>query len=416
MKKNLKIVPWLVILFFISACNLGMQSPPDAASTLNPLYTAAAQTLEAMVTQSVALPGNDFATSTSIPGAEATATSTLSFASSTPYLSPVPVQRCDAAAFIKDVTIPDGTFVQPRESFTKTWRLQNIGICNWTNAYSLVFISGDGLSGPTVMGLSRTVTPGDSIDISANLVAPSQSGHYKGYWKLRNASGAVFGIGAGSDVAFWVDVNVSGPEFLAYDFVASACDATWRSNDGVLPCPGAEGDDSGYVLKLSAPRMENGVTENGSGLLTVPRHTANGFIKGKYPAFRVQQGDHFLAKVNCQYGANTCNVIFRFEYQIGDGELKLLKEWYEVYEGGYYTVDLDLNFLAGQKVKFFLTVSANNSKGKDQALWLAPRILRQGIPSPTPTFTTTPTSTATSTPTQTATATSTSTPTETPVP
>ena len=414
MKKNLTLLPWLIVLFSISACNLGVQSPPDAASTLNPLYTAAAQTLEAAATQSAVLPDSGFATSTSLPGVGATATSTLSFASSTPYLSPVPVKRCDAAAFIKDVTIPDGTFVQPNESFTKTWRLQNIGTCSWTTAYSIVFISGDGLSGPTVVNLPRNVNPGDSIDLGVSLVAPSQNGHYKGYWKLRNAAGVVFGIGSGSDVAFWVDVNVSGPEFLAYDFVANACDATWRSNEGVLPCPGTDGDDSGYVLKLSSPRMENGVTENQPGLLTVPRHTANGFIKGNYPAFKVQQGDHFLAKVNCQYGANTCNVLFRLEYQIGDGQIKLIKEWYEIYEGGHYTVDLDLSFLAGQNVKFFLIVSANDSKGKDQALWLAPRILRQGTPSPTPTFTNTPTATATSTPTQTATSTSTSTPTETP--
>jgi len=414
MKKNFSIVPWLIILFSISACNLGVQSPPDAAATLNPLYTAAAQTLEAMATQTAIIPVSGGASSTPILGAVATATSPLSFASSTPYLSPVPVRRCDAAAFIKDVTIPDGTFVQPGEKFTKTWRLQNIGTCSWTSSYSLVFINGDSLSGPTAMSLPRNVNPGDDIDLSVSLVAPSQNSHYKGYWKLRNASGAVFGIGSGSDVAFWVDVNVSGPEFLAYDFVSSACDATWRSNDGVLPCPGTEGDDSGYVLKLSSPRMENGVKENQPGLLTSPRHTANGYIKGKYPAFKVRQGDHFLTKVNCQYGANTCNVLFRLEYQIGDGQIKLLQEWHEIYEGRHYTVDLDLSFLAGQNVKFYLTVSANDTKGKDQALWLAPRILRQGSLSPTPTFTITPTATATSTPTATATATSTSTPTETP--
>jgi hypothetical protein len=88
----------------------------------------------------------------------------------------------------------------------------------------------------------------------------------------------------------------------------------------------------------------------------------------------------------------------------------ILKEWHEVYEGKNYSVDLDLDSLAGKKVKFFLTVLANDSKGKDHALWLAPRILRLGTPPPTPTSTYTPTATATPT----ATSTSTSTPTETP--
>jgi hypothetical protein len=160
--------------------------------------------------------------------------------------------------------------------------------------------------------------------------------------------------------------------------------------------------------------MENGSKENQPGLLTAPKHTKNGYIQGKYPAFSVQQGDHFLADINCQYNANTCDVLFRFEYQIGNGKIKTWKEWHEVYEGKYYSVDLDLSSLAGNNVKFYLTVSANGTKGKDQALWLAPRIVRQGTPPPTLTATASPTATATETATATSTATSTSTATETP--
>jgi hypothetical protein len=153
--------------------------------------------------------------------------------------------------------------------------------------------------------------------------------------------------------------------------------------------------------------MEDGTTQSQPGLLTTPKHTAKGYIQGRYPALRVKKGDHFMAKVNCQYKANTCDVLFRLEYKIGDGQIKTLKEWHEAYEGDYYSVDLDLSSLAGKDVRFFLTVLAYNSKGKDQALWLAPRIVRQGTPSATPTATYTPTATVTST------ATSTETPTET---
>ena len=270
------------------------------------------------------------------------------------------------------------------------------------------------MSAPAYVNLSGNVKPGDTVDVSVNLVAPKQKGHYHGNWKLRNASGVLFGIGAQADTAFWVDINVAGSEFVAYDFVANACNADWKSNSGALPCPGAEGDDNGYVLRLSAPRMENGTTETQPGLLTVPRHTNNGYVQGKYPTFKIQQGDHFVTKVNCQHNANTCDVLFRFEYKVGDEPIKTLKEWHEIYEGKYYSVDLDLSFLAGKDVKFFLTVLANNSKGKDYALWLAPRILRQGTPSPTPTITST--STATATPTSTPTSTATETPTDTAAP
>lgn len=416
MKRSLKTIPWIVILaLLLSACNLGVSSPPDAAATLNPLYTAAAQTLEAMATQSNNTPEGVIATSTPFPGDSVTATPTLAFATSTPYLylSPAPVKRCDAAAFVKDVTVADGTFVSPGKTFTKTWRLQNVGTCSWTSSYKLVFISGDGMSAPSQVSLSGNVNPGETVDLSVNLTAPSKKGHYRNYWKLRNASGILFGVGSQADTSFWVDINVSGPEFAAYDFVASACAAEWMSNNGVLPCPGIEGDDDGYALQLSKPRMENGVKENQPGLLTVPRHTKNGFIQGKYPAFKVQQGDRFLTSVNCQYNANTCDVLFRLEYQIGNGAIKTLKEWHEVYEGKYYSVDLDLSSLAGNNVKFYLTISANGTKGKDYALWLAPRIVRQGTPPPTPTATASPTVTPTSTATSTETATPTETATET---
>ena len=183
-----------------------------------------------------------------------------------------------------------------------------------------------------------------------------------------------------------------------------------KSNRGILPCPGIEGDDDGYALQLSNPRMENGTKSDQPGLLTVPRHTKNGYIFGQYPPFNVQDGDHFVTSINCQYNANTCNVVLKFEYQVGDGKIKTLKEWHEVYEGKFLLVDLDLSSLAGKNVKFYFSVSANDTKGKDEALWLAPRILRQGTPSPTPTVTASPTVTATATATLTETPTATNTP------
>lgn len=410
MKKSTITISALVILaIFISACNLGMNATPDAAATLNPLYTAAAQTLQAMGTQQ-ASPTPGIVVPTSTPFPQATSTPMLSFPTFTPvYLSPVPVKRCDAAAFVKDVSIPDGSNLNPGKTFTKTWRLQNVGSCTWNSSYALIFVSGDGMSAPSVVGLPGTVYPGESVDVTVNLVSPSKKGHYRSYWKLRNSSGVLFGIGSQADTAFWVDINVLGQEYAAYDFVARACDAQWGSNLGMLPCPGIDGDDDGYALQLSNPRMENGNRDDRPGLLTVPRHTKNGYIYGQYPAFKVQEGDHFITSVNCQFGAGSCNVLFQLEYQVGDGKVKTLGQWNEAYEGKSYPVDIDLSSLAGKNVTFFLTVSANGSKGRDEALWLAPRILRQGTPPPTPTATASPTITATATATSTVTATATAT-------
>ena len=390
----------LVIVFLpalVLACNLGTQPTPDAAATLNPLYTSAAQTLESMQTQAATTPRSDSASATPLPTGSPTNTLVIVPPTSTSFQLPMVTKKCDAATFVKDVTVPDGAAVKPNSTFTKTWRIQNTGTCRWTTSYALVFISGDSMNAPAYISLPDSVDPGETIDLSISLKSPTKSGHYKGNWELRNASGVLFGIGAQANTPFWVDVYVTGPEFVAYDFVANACDADWKGNRGVLPCPGTEDDENGYVLILSTSRMEDGTKEQQPGLLTVPKNVPTGYIQGRYPAFKVQQGDRFVTKINCQYNSNNCDVLFRLEYRIVDEPIRLLLERHELYEGKYYEIDFDLSSLAGQKVKFFLTVSSNNNKGKDNALWVEPRIIRQGTPQPTATATATPTSTGTPT-------------------
>jgi hypothetical protein len=106
--------------------------------------------------------------------------------------------------FITDVTIPDGTVMTPGQTFTKTWRLRNAGTCTWTTSYATVFSSGNSMNGPTTQALAGTVNPGQTVDISVNLTAPSAVGDYTGNWKLRDASGILFG-------QFFVEIKVQNP-------------------------------------------------------------------------------------------------------------------------------------------------------------------------------------------------------------
>ena len=46
-----------------------------------------------------------------------------------PQLSPT--QCAPQAALLQDVSIPPGTVLEPGQSFTKTWRVQNTGSCSW---------------------------------------------------------------------------------------------------------------------------------------------------------------------------------------------------------------------------------------------------------------------------------------------
>lgn len=225
--------------------------------------------------------------------------------------------RCDAAQFISDVSVPDGMNLAPGAAISKTWRLKNIGTCNWTTAYAIVFYNGDKMGAPEVVHLPATVAPGSSVDVTVNMTAPTVAGHYRGYWRMRNSANVLFGMGAYGQYSFFIDINVSTSYTPSYDFVANVCAATWSSAAGALPCPGSDGDPKGYVLKVDAPKLEDGSTDVLPGLVVGPQNVTGGFISGIYPAFTVQAGDRFKTVLSCAHNVSTCYVTFRLEYQGG---------------------------------------------------------------------------------------------------
>jgi hypothetical protein len=216
------LIPILTLALATLACSQFTAATPQPAATLNALYTSAAQTLEGMSTQAaVATQASSTPTlSLAIPTASLIVVNTFT---PVPPVSPVPVSRCDAAAFVSDVTYPDGSNVPLGGNFTKIWRLKNVGTCTWTTSYALVFVSEARLNAPSAVAIQTNVGPGQTVDLAVNLTAPGQSGHYRGYWKLRNASNVLFGIGNQADGSFYVDINVTGYTVTGYDFLASYC-------------------------------------------------------------------------------------------------------------------------------------------------------------------------------------------------
>ncbi|HEY3474101.1 MAG TPA: NBR1-Ig-like domain-containing protein, partial [Anaerolineales bacterium] len=301
---------------------------------------------------------------------------------------------CDRAAFVAHASVPDGTIFSPGAAFTKTWRLKNIGSCPWTTSYKLVYYSGDPMGGPTAVNLPWNVGFDQTVDVSVNMVAPAMPGKYRGYWILANASGQLFGIGADASRAIWVEINVAGesPANTGYDFTANVCSAEWRSTVGILPCPGADGNANGFVMRLDAPSLEDGSTGT-AGLLTVPQNRYNGYIQGFYPTLTIQPGDKFEATVGCQFGA-ACYVTYRLDYMTPSGYIGTFWTRREQNEGRVHNASVDLTPLAGRSVRFILTTLATGSPTNDRALWGSPRIIRTpGSPTATPTPTASPTPT-----------------------
>jgi hypothetical protein len=64
------------------------------------------------------------------------------------------------------------------------------------------------MGGPEIQRLAQTVAPGETVDISVILVAPTGPGTYRGEWLLRNSNGLLFGIGEETNAPFWIQIVV----------------------------------------------------------------------------------------------------------------------------------------------------------------------------------------------------------------
>lgn len=367
---SIGIVSFIVTL--TSACNFPFANSNNGQ--VDAEGTASNQTLAAQLTSVAETLAVTLAVQSSTPTPTITVSPTTG-PTSTPTERPTATPKpCDSARFISDITIPDNSRISPGTSFIKTWRLQNNGTCTWASDYDLVFIDGDRMSGPSTVPLGTTVDPGESVDISVRLTSPSTVGEYRGYWALRNSSNRIFGIGANAAGSFWVDIDVYRPKQLVYSLTAHYCEAEWRSDAGILSCPGSTSDSEGFVIRMDNPDMEGGRIEDEPGLWMEPEWVDDGWIMGTFPAYEVQDGDRFRALISCRDSSPQCDVRFRLEYQIGSGTPRLLGEWHEVSEGEFTTVDVDLSNLEGSNVKFILTVFAGDQYSQDSAIWINPSV------------------------------------------
>ncbi|HUE98248.1 MAG TPA: NBR1-Ig-like domain-containing protein [Anaerolineales bacterium] len=370
MFKDARILPLLtVVLFILSACNL----PSNAATPTdqsNAVFTAAALTVQAQLTQPV-----PFSTPT-LPLSVATNTAlsvpTLPAATLPPATSATAV--CDQAQFVRDITIPDGSQIAPGASFTKTWRLRNAGVCTWSG-YTLVFESGD-LMGGTSPQTIGTVPPGQEVDLSVNFTAPSTAGSYRSYWRIRNSSGVLIPVLGGTQgKSFFVDIRVAVVS-SGFDLHTRATEANWVGSTGTVTFGGPDTDTNGFAMYRNNQRLEDGSSP--AKILQIhPQWVNDGVMTGLYPAYTVVSGERFRAKIGfLALGDGTCgagNAKFQLNYK-ESGALKPLGEWTDTCDGALKDIDVDLSSIAGKNVQFALAVLANGPASQDLAIWVSPRV------------------------------------------
>lgn len=372
MSKSIRIISILfIVVFILSACNLPSNAP--ATEEPNAIFTAAALTVQAQLNQAT-----PFSTPTIPPPQPTNTVASLPTLAPLPTNTPVvsPTAACDSALFVKDVTIPDGSQVEPGATFKKTWRLRNIGTCSWSG-YALVFDSGESMSGvPDAIG---TVGPGQEVDVSVSFTVPATlSGTVRSYWRLRNTSGVLLPVQNGfQGKSFFVEVKV-GLISSGVDLHTRATEAVWVSGAGNLTFGGPDTNADGFAMYRNNQKVEDG-TSPSKVLEMYPQWVNDGVITGRYPVYTVRTGEHFKAKIGfLANGDGTCgagNVKFQFNYREG-GVLHnpALGEWTETCNGTLTSIDVDLSSIVGKNVEFVLAVLANGPATQDFAVWISPQI------------------------------------------
>jgi hypothetical protein len=211
-----------VLTIILTACggNSSETSTPDA----NLVYTQMWETVQVAQTQTALLNPSPTNTLQITLTSEPTNTPLISNTpSGTQQSGPTSTPRatrnsggtqpsCDNAQFVDDVTIPDGHVVTAGAPFVKTWRFKNLGPCPWTTGYHLVFsyMSDTGIgriTPPAPVAFPNAVQPGEMMDISVTITAPTQKDAYTMWFVLRNDKG--FNIPLSTNTyEFWLSFNV----------------------------------------------------------------------------------------------------------------------------------------------------------------------------------------------------------------
>ena len=204
----------LVMVTLLVACQ--PRTPVEPTLDAQAIYTAAAQTVQAELTQSALLTPQ--ATNTIPPtatleqviptlapinsndnsSATATGTPVVVFT-----LAPVPGAAtatlavaggaaADKAEWVSNDP-PDGALVLPKAAFDIVWTVRNTGTTTWNKNYVARFFIGTKFHEASSYAIREEVKPGATTRIIVDAIAPSTVGDYQTWWKLTNDQGQNFG-------------------------------------------------------------------------------------------------------------------------------------------------------------------------------------------------------------------------------
>jgi hypothetical protein len=204
MSKKIKTISMIVMLFvlLLTACK-----PADnAENDPNAVYTQAAQTVIAQITQIAELTPSATATDIPLPTATALPTQVVVqptlppapdqvIPTATVYVIPtaaptIPVVQDKAAWYAQSPA--DGATISVDDYFTITWVLTNTGQTTWTTDYQYRYYSGAVLHQVAGYKLPHSVAPNETVELKVSAKAPHDPGEYLTSWVITNADGVNF--------------------------------------------------------------------------------------------------------------------------------------------------------------------------------------------------------------------------------
>ena len=196
-----------ILVIGLNACGSGTVTPDTAV--VDAIYTQAAATVEAKLTQTAMVFTNTPVASPTLAESPTLAVTPTALITNTPQITSTPLVigtqvqptqgSCDNMVFISDVTVLDGSQVAPGSKFVKTWRVRNNGQCTWSTNYRLIYgWASDSWkeikqAPPASVKLANSVAPGAEYEVSVTLVAPLRSGNFQAAFRLQNEKGYNFG-------------------------------------------------------------------------------------------------------------------------------------------------------------------------------------------------------------------------------
>lgn len=195
----------------LTACGSAQATATTPTIDANMIYTSAAMTVAAQLTQNAALtpkPSNTpEATATQpIPTADTTLpTLPLPGAATLAPVSPgIPTLTPPAAANPVQPGLPkgyqwisndpaDNTVFVAGTKFDIVWRVKNTGTTTWNTNYTFTHFSGSKFFEKVTYKLRGPVAPGEETSLIVDAIAPAKSGTYYTWWKLKDDMGG--GVG-----------------------------------------------------------------------------------------------------------------------------------------------------------------------------------------------------------------------------